>query len=241
MNKLKILISRQQIAAKVAEMGARITADFAGEPVIRHFVLGANSWAESETWGGAQTRTYFLRSAGSANSRKGNGKLTGTSPDSIEPRDWFVQDPETPVIAPGGPTAAAGSFDQAGIEQGNNVLVYTSDPLEEDCSVFGSPILTIYATSSADTTDFVGKLVRVRPDQKRAMVHALQSRGHTVAMTGDPLSGSRHCQGHQRQANDAECADPGYVGLERDDRRRHRRRSESRDPTSSVMTEAASP
>ena len=142
------------------------TNDFAGEPVIRHFVLGANSWAESETWGGAQTRTYFLRSAGSANSRKGNGKLTGTSPDSIEPRDWFVQDPETPVIAPGGPTAAAGSFDQAGIEQGNNVLVYTSDPLEEDCSVFGSPILTIYATSSADTTDFVGKLVRVRPDQK---------------------------------------------------------------------------
>jgi hypoxanthine phosphoribosyltransferase len=36
---LKVLITRQQIAAKVAEMAARITADFAGESVVLIGVL----------------------------------------------------------------------------------------------------------------------------------------------------------------------------------------------------------
>ncbi len=39
MDKLRVLITREQIAAKVAEMGKRITADFAGEPVVLIAVL----------------------------------------------------------------------------------------------------------------------------------------------------------------------------------------------------------
>ncbi len=34
MDQLKVLITREQIAAKVAELGARITADFAGQSLI---------------------------------------------------------------------------------------------------------------------------------------------------------------------------------------------------------------
>ncbi|BBX86192.1 cation-translocating P-type ATPase [Mycolicibacterium aubagnense] len=40
----------------------------------------------------------------------------------------------------------------------------------------------------ADTVSEYTTFGRVRPDQKRAMVHALQSRGHTVAMTGDGVN-----------------------------------------------------
>jgi len=40
----------------------------------------------------------------------------------------------------------------------------------------------------ADTLQDYTTFGRVRPDQKRAMVHALQSRGHTVAMTGDGVN-----------------------------------------------------
>lgn len=40
----------------------------------------------------------------------------------------------------------------------------------------------------ADVLDGTSTFGRVRPDQKRAMVTALQSRGHTVAMTGDGVN-----------------------------------------------------
>lgn len=40
----------------------------------------------------------------------------------------------------------------------------------------------------ADSLDEYTTFGRVRPDQKRSMVHALQSRGHTVAMTGDGVN-----------------------------------------------------
>jgi cation-transporting ATPase E len=40
----------------------------------------------------------------------------------------------------------------------------------------------------ADTLDNYTTFGRVRPDQKRAIVHALQSHGHSVAMTGDGVN-----------------------------------------------------
>jgi cation-transporting P-type ATPase E len=44
------------------------------------------------------------------------------------------------------------------------------------------------AGALADTLEEYTTFGRVRPDQKRAMVHALQARGNTVAMTGDGVN-----------------------------------------------------
>jgi hypothetical protein len=89
--------------------------------------------------------------------------LSTSAPRSPEPRDIFVYDPEVPVHAPGGPAALPGPINQAQLETGNNLLVYTSPPLPAAMHVLGSPQLTLYCVTSAAHADFTGKLVRLRP------------------------------------------------------------------------------
>jgi uncharacterized protein len=140
------------------------SGEFASEPRIRHFALFENTWHAAEDWPDGSGLTLHLHSEGRANSRKGDGKLGKSAPGDNQPNDVFVYDPEVPVLAPGGAAALSGAYNQAQIEMGNNLLVYTSEILRTDVAVFGTPKLTLYCAASAKTTDFTGKLVRVRPD-----------------------------------------------------------------------------
>ena len=133
---------------------------FAGEPRVRHFAMGANHWFAADDCSGKAERVLHLHSSGRAESRKGGGTLAGAAPHE-EPPDVFVYDPEVPVAAPGGMQAMSGVFDQAGLELGNNLLVYTSEPLEEVMHVFGAPRVILYAMTSASNADITAKLVRV--------------------------------------------------------------------------------
>ena len=65
-----------------------------------------------------------------------------------------------------GTPTPAGPVDQRPIEQRRDVLVYTSDFLEEELEVTGPLKLVLYASSDAPDTDFVAKLVDVYPDGK---------------------------------------------------------------------------
>lgn len=136
------------------------TGAFAKEPRVRHFALGLNRWLEADDACGAQERTFYLHSGGRAESRKGDGILSELEAD-VESSDVFVYDPEVPVVAPGGPQSLSGAFDQSTLEMGNNLLVYTSEPLLEATHVFGSPRVVVYAATSAGCADLTAKLVRV--------------------------------------------------------------------------------
>jgi uncharacterized protein len=140
------------------------SGEFRSEPRVRHFVLGENRWREAETFPVDPNYILYLHSAGRANSRKGDGVLSAAKPSDAEPGDIFVYDPEVPVLAPGGPAALGGQFDQATLELGNNVLVYTTETLSEQLQVFGSPLVSLFCASSSAHTDFTAKLVRVRPN-----------------------------------------------------------------------------
>jgi len=141
--------------------------EFATEPRIRHFVLGENQWRHADAWPDPlahQHEILYLHSGGKANSRQGNGTLSIERQETDEPCDVFVYDPEVPVLAPGGVAAPSGSFDQATLELGNNVLVYTTKPLTQSLLVFGHPYVILYCSTSSAHTDFTAKLVRVRPN-----------------------------------------------------------------------------
>jgi putative CocE/NonD family hydrolase len=136
---------------------------FSSEPRIRHFALGPNEWRTAQEWPSAAASPLYLHSKGNANARKGDGSLSTAAPDHDEPRDVFVHDPEVPVLAPGGPQALNGPFDQSMLEMGNNLLVYTSDPVTRDTEIFGHPRIKLHAVTSAPHADFTAKLVRVTP------------------------------------------------------------------------------
>jgi uncharacterized protein len=138
------------------------SGEFSQEPRIRHFVLGENRWRAADSFPMNADHALYLHSAGKANSRKGDGMLSTKPAESDEPCDIFVYDPEVPVLAPGGPAAQSGQFDQAALEVGNNVLVYTTAPLTEPLRVLGTPRVVLYCATSCAHTDLTAKLVRVR-------------------------------------------------------------------------------
>ncbi len=86
-----------------------------------------------------------------------------------EPPDHFTYDGSNPVPSVGGNNlvgATAGPYDQTKVEEREDVLVYSTPPLEQDVEVTGPVKLILWAASSARDTDFTGKLVDVHPEGK---------------------------------------------------------------------------
>ncbi|MFT5762283.1 MAG: putative CocE/NonD family hydrolase, partial [Polaribacter sp.] len=142
-------------------------------PRVQYYTMGSNKWQASETWPPqkAKLTTYYLNSNGNANSFYGDGKLTTSKPKSDNP-DSFTYDPMNPVPSYGGNVCCTGnaikggSFDQYQMETRNDILVYTTDVLEEGVEISGSIESTLYVSSDAKDTDFTIKLIDVYPDGK---------------------------------------------------------------------------
>jgi len=140
-------------------------------PRVQYYTMGRNEWASADTWppAGAETVTMYLDSDGRANSLFGDGRLSRVAGQGAD-ADSFVYDPMNPVPALGGgvccnrDAAPGGSFDQRGIQARADVLVYTSDVLEEGLEVTGSIHPVLFVGSDARHTDFTVKLVDVHPD-----------------------------------------------------------------------------
>jgi uncharacterized protein len=143
-----------------------------GRPLapIRYFVMGRNRWRNADAWPLPETKwqRFFLHSKGRANSLNGDGHLSTTAP-ALEPPDIYVYDPRFPVPTMGGRnllagTLVSGPFDQRPVEQRNDVLCYTTPEFTEEMEVTGPLKLHLFAATSVRDTDFMAKLIDVRPD-----------------------------------------------------------------------------
>ena len=140
-------------------------------PRVRYFTMGMNKWQASDTWPprGAQPRTFFLSSNGKANSLNGDGALLAAAPAADAP-DKFDYDPMNPVPSYGGNVCCTGnavqggSFDQRKMEERNDILVYSTEPLKEGTELSGPIEVTLYVSSDVKDTDFTVKLIDVYPD-----------------------------------------------------------------------------
>ncbi|MFD0746587.1 CocE/NonD family hydrolase [Phytohabitans flavus] len=127
---------------------------------VKLFVMGINQWRDEDEWPlsrAVDTSLYFSE----------GGQLS-SAPDPEPSSASFDYDPMNPVPTLGGallmsPEYPAGVFDQAKIEGRDDVLTYTSAPLEEDLEVTGRVRARLHAATDGPSTDWVVRLCYVDP------------------------------------------------------------------------------
>jgi putative CocE/NonD family hydrolase len=131
------------------------------EAPVRIFVMGINEWRDEPAWPleRASQERWFLASGG------------GLSPVNEPGQGFseFLYDPANPAPTLGGATLMsadypAGPVDQTELEAREDVLVFSSEPLEEALEVTGRLRVVLHAESSAPSTDWVARLCDVDPD-----------------------------------------------------------------------------
>ncbi len=145
-------------------------------PRIRYYAMSGDKegeWREATQWPPKEANivSYYLDSQEGANSLFGDGTLSTDKPDAQDRGiDSYTYDPTVPVPTIGGnfccmdSAVKPGVFDQRNVEARQDVLVYTSETLQDDVDVTGFIEPVLYVSSDARDTDFTVKLVDVFPD-----------------------------------------------------------------------------
>ena len=129
-------------------------------PKAKVYLTGTNVWREFDAFPPAQAKDtpLYLHSNGEANTIDGDGTLSWDPPTQESP-DTFTYDPQDPVRA-----RFEYAVDCRETEKRQDILVYTTEVLEEPVEIIGEVSVMLYASSDALDTDFTARLVDVYPD-----------------------------------------------------------------------------
>jgi hypothetical protein len=186
-----------------------------GEPTtghsVRYWVGGAREWRETATWppAGQPPRRWYLGPDGTLGSKE--------PPDGTPAT--FRYDPADPTPSVGGAILAlnAGVRDNRAVEQRPDVLVFSSEPLDEPVEVIGDVTAELHVTRDNPNADLFVRLCDVDPrGRSRNVCDGI------VRLTGtDPLSGTvrvsligaahRFSRGHRLRVQVAGGAHPRFA------------------------------
>jgi predicted acyl esterase len=140
-------------------------------PPIRYYAMGdvddayapGNEWRDAYYWPPASTPTPLYMVA--------DGTLS-FDPPAVPGTVSYNYDPADPVPTVGGNNLGlpAGPYDQAVIEQRDDVLTFTTPALDAPLEIGGHTSVRLYVSSSALDTDFMVKLCDVYPDGRSMMI-----------------------------------------------------------------------
>jgi uncharacterized protein len=138
-----------------------LDGDGPGDAPVRAFILNEDRWREFSDWPppGARELELFLDSRGAANGARGDGRLTPrTQPDGVPSR--FAYDPRDPVMSI--TDWATRAVDRSVLDHRRDVLVYRTEPLEDELLLVGDASVVLWVATDAVETDFTAKLVEER-------------------------------------------------------------------------------
>jgi putative CocE/NonD family hydrolase len=136
-----------------------IEKGYASEPPVQYFVMGDNIWRWDQDWPPASTEYTELY-------LHGQGVLSATRPANQDP-DQFVYDPRRPLKIPRGGlvyTGGPGTGDWSAVTAREDILFYTSSPLDRDIETTGQIIGKLWVSSTAPDTDFAMRLLELEPN-----------------------------------------------------------------------------
>jgi len=141
-------------------------------PPITYYVMGpfdgtpstGNVWRHANSWPIPAQETPFYLTA--------DQKLIPEIIPGLEKTYTYFYDPKNPVPTLGGRNLflEAGPKDQRKNEQRSDVLVFTSEPMEEDLEVTGRITAKLFFSSDRSNTDVVVWLTDVYPDGRSILI-----------------------------------------------------------------------
>lgn len=136
---------------------------------ISYFMMGKNEWRKSDVWPplGTQMVNYYLTQ--NQKNLDCQYKLAETVPEE-NAKTHYTYNPEDPVPFRGKhhlhDPAWVGPFEQGELLYRNDIITYTSDPLQRDLEIAGCVKLILFVSSNVLDTDFCAKLCDMHPNGK---------------------------------------------------------------------------